>query len=146
VIQQSQLPDGLGPGVRLKDLAAQSEDPTSAWSALRLLWDRRTQQSTIAKNLNHHEYVAFTSKLLSRSIITLSRKRKWNLWIVVFLVNVILAGALTFILGRVVNIICQVEVSLPSVFFIGWKDNLSCSTNMMSTGKLLSKEHYLRTT
>ncbi|KAG6816867.1 hypothetical protein H0H87_002188 [Tephrocybe sp. NHM501043] len=38
VIHQSHFDDS--PGVRLRDLAATSEDPTSVWTALRLLWNR----------------------------------------------------------------------------------------------------------
>ncbi|KAF8954430.1 hypothetical protein BDZ97DRAFT_1865139 [Flammula alnicola] len=86
VIHQSRVPDSQGSGVRLKDLAAHSDDPTSSIPAFRLIWDRHSYPGA------DRDYRKFYDT------------RQWSLWIAFFLVNVLLAGTLTFILARVVDI------------------------------------------
>ncbi|SJL11073.1 uncharacterized protein ARMOST_14474 [Armillaria ostoyae] len=84
IIHQSRISDA--PGIRLCDLAAPSRDPTSAWPALQLLWSRCMYLGTTRRERQHYD------------------KRPWSLAILFFLLNVILAASLTFILGRIVNI------------------------------------------
>ncbi|KDR74467.1 hypothetical protein GALMADRAFT_71149 [Galerina marginata CBS 339.88] len=84
VIHQSRIPNV--PGVRLKDLATHSNNPLGSLGALWLLWDRHSYQGA------DREYRKFYDK------------RPWSLWILFFLLNVLLSGALSFLLGRVVDI------------------------------------------
>ncbi|KAK0231351.1 hypothetical protein IW262DRAFT_1262876 [Armillaria fumosa] len=78
-------------GIRLSDLAAASRDPTSAWPALRLLWSRFMYAGTARKMRQTYD------------------KRPWSLAIIFFLLNVILAASLSFIFGRIVNIMTSVS-------------------------------------
>ncbi|KAK0216216.1 hypothetical protein IW262DRAFT_1276633 [Armillaria fumosa] len=89
IIHQSRISDA--PGIRLSDLAAPSRDPTSAWPALRLLWSRFMYRGTTRRERQHYD------------------KRPWSFAILFFLLNVVLAASLTFILGRIVNISTSVS-------------------------------------
>ncbi|KAK0436703.1 hypothetical protein EV421DRAFT_1979647 [Armillaria borealis] len=89
IIHQSRINDA--PGIRLSDLAAPSRDPTSAWPALQLLWSRFMYLGTTRGERQHYD------------------KRPWSLAILFFLLNVILAASLTFILGRIANISTSVS-------------------------------------
>ncbi|RDB19547.1 hypothetical protein Hypma_013386 [Hypsizygus marmoreus] len=84
VIHQSRVEDS--PGVKLKDLAANSADPMSAWAAVRLLWDRYMYRGTSRENRGHYD------------------RRPWSLFILFFLLLVCVAGSLPFVLGRLVDI------------------------------------------
>ncbi|GLB33262.1 hypothetical protein LshimejAT787_0101460 [Lyophyllum shimeji] len=84
VIHQSRV--DTSPGVRLRDLAASSGDPTSAWSGLRLLWDRAMYPGTSRRSRGHYD------------------SRPWSLVILFFLALVGIAASLPFILGRLVDI------------------------------------------
>ncbi|KAF9464261.1 hypothetical protein BDZ94DRAFT_1216732 [Collybia nuda] len=84
VIHQSRVVDE--PGVKLKDLAANSADPTSAWTALRLLWYRYMYTGT------------------SRSFRQQYDRRPWSLFLAFFLLLVGVAASLPFVLGRIVII------------------------------------------
>jgi hypothetical protein len=53
VIHQSRVKDA--PGVKLKNLAANSSDPVSAWAALRLLWDRQMYPGTARRYRREYE-------------------------------------------------------------------------------------------
>ncbi|KAK0467718.1 uncharacterized protein EV420DRAFT_1742822 [Desarmillaria tabescens] len=89
IIHQSRI-NGAS-GIRLSDLAAPSRDPTSAWPALQLLWSRFMYPGTMRRERQHYD------------------KRPWSLAILFFLLNVILAASLPFILGRIVNISTSVS-------------------------------------
>ncbi|KNZ77671.1 hypothetical protein J132_04490 [Termitomyces sp. J132] len=84
VIHQSHFDDS--PGVRLKDLAATTENSTSAWTALRLLWNRTMHPATAQRSRQDYD------------------QRPWSLFIAFFLLLVLVAGTLPFILGRLINI------------------------------------------
>ena len=53
----------------------------------------------------------FTRHVLTRKWVLFSA-RKWSIWIIFFLLNVILSGAMSFLLGRAVDFHIQVVVSL----------------------------------
>ncbi|KAK0494191.1 hypothetical protein EDD18DRAFT_363264 [Armillaria luteobubalina] len=91
IIHQSRINDT--PGIRLSDLAAPSRDPTSAWPAFRLLWSRFMYRGTTRRERQNYD------------------KRPWSLAILFFLLNVILAASLTFILGRIDNISTSISHS-----------------------------------
>lgn len=57
LIHQSRLPNA--PGIRLKDLAAQSENSSSILSALRLLWDRHSYRGTDREYRRFYESVEY---------------------------------------------------------------------------------------
>ncbi|KAF8883434.1 hypothetical protein BD779DRAFT_1443935 [Infundibulicybe gibba] len=84
VIHQSRVPNH--PGVRLRDLAARSDDPTSAWSAVRLLWDRSVYLGTSRKSRKSYD------------------TRPWSIYIFFFLFLVVAAASLPFLFGRLVTI------------------------------------------
>ncbi|KAF9526688.1 hypothetical protein CPB83DRAFT_769770 [Crepidotus variabilis] len=86
LIHQSRVAKLENGGIRLKDFAAHTDDPTSALGALKLMWDRFQYPGTIRSNRRNYD------------------RRPWSLWILFFLANVGLAGALTFIFGRLVAI------------------------------------------
>jgi len=52
-----------GPGVKIKDLAAHTADPTGSWAALRLLWDRYMYAGTSRENREHYELVCSVSRM-----------------------------------------------------------------------------------
>ncbi|KAK0205990.1 hypothetical protein DFS33DRAFT_1256607 [Desarmillaria ectypa] len=89
IIHQSHINDA--PGIRLRDLAAPSRDPTSTWPALQLLWSRFTYPGTVRRMRQKYD------------------KRPWSLAIIFFLFNAILAASLSFIFGRIVNISTSVS-------------------------------------
>ncbi|KAF4602487.1 hypothetical protein EYR40_005696 [Pleurotus pulmonarius] len=89
LIHQSQLDEASG--IKLKDFAALSDDPTSAWSALRILWDRTMYTGTARSKRKRYD------------------SRIWTLFIVFFLFLITAAAALPFILGRIVDITTRVE-------------------------------------
>ncbi|CAA7269011.1 unnamed protein product [Cyclocybe aegerita] len=105
VIHQSRVPEGAG--VRLKDLAAQSDDHASALTALKLIWDRR----------NYHG--------ASREYRKFYDARPWSLWIILFLVNVIFAGVLPFVLARFVDIDVHIVHQYQKYYEITVKGDLS---------------------
>ncbi|KAJ3509093.1 hypothetical protein NLJ89_g5402 [Agrocybe chaxingu] len=105
VIHQSRVPEGAG--VRLKDLAAQSDDHASALTALKLIWDRR----------NYHG--------ASREYRKFYDARPWSLWIILFLVNVIAAGVLPFVLARFVDIDVHIVHQYQKYYEIAIKGDLS---------------------
>ncbi|KAF8164850.1 hypothetical protein B0H34DRAFT_648623 [Crassisporium funariophilum] len=84
VIHQSRVEEG--PGVRMRDLAAQSDDHSSATTALRLLWDRQTYPGADRQFRKSYD------------------SRPWALYIFFFLANVALAGLMPFMFGRFVDI------------------------------------------
>ncbi|KAF8075860.1 hypothetical protein FPV67DRAFT_386387 [Lyophyllum atratum] len=84
VIHQSSVRET--PGIKLRDLAASSGDPTSAWTALRLLWDRAMYPGTSRRSREHYD------------------ARPWSLVILFFLALVGIAGSSPFVLGRLINI------------------------------------------
>ncbi|KAG6878853.1 hypothetical protein C0992_007115 [Termitomyces sp. T32_za158] len=53
VIHQSHF--DASPGVRLRDLAATTDDPTSALTALRLLWNRKKHPATAQRSRQNYE-------------------------------------------------------------------------------------------
>ncbi|TFK74366.1 hypothetical protein BDN72DRAFT_833278 [Pluteus cervinus] len=84
IIHQSCTPDA--PGMRLKDLAAASEDGYSAYAGVKLLWDRFMYPGTAKKYRRAYD------------------NRPWSLFIILFLILIGLAGALPFIFGRLIDI------------------------------------------
>ncbi|KAF8811858.1 hypothetical protein BYT27DRAFT_7088513 [Phlegmacium glaucopus] len=84
IIHQSRAADC--PGVRLRDLAAQSDDPYSALPALRLLWDRHSYPGTARSHRRSYD------------------SRSWTLVILFFVANILVAGALSFAFARIVDI------------------------------------------
>ncbi|KAF9464263.1 hypothetical protein BDZ94DRAFT_1289419 [Collybia nuda] len=84
VIHQSRVMDE--PGVKLKDLAANSGDSTSALAALRLLWDRYMYTGTSRRSRQQYD------------------RRPWSLFIGFFLLIIAVAASLPFVLGRIVVI------------------------------------------
>ncbi|KAJ7727962.1 hypothetical protein B0H16DRAFT_1894322 [Mycena metata] len=89
LIHQSRLPDN--PGIRMRDFATGSQYPTSILAALRLLWNRTFYRGTSRGARKHYD------------------SRPWSLVVLFFLLLVIIAGSLTFVLGRVVDISTLVE-------------------------------------
>ncbi|KAG5645259.1 hypothetical protein DXG03_006561 [Asterophora parasitica] len=63
VIHQSHVEDS--PGVKLRDLAATSRDARSAWTGLRLLWDRMMYPGTSRRARAHYESIISHSSCLS---------------------------------------------------------------------------------
>ncbi|KAF8811878.1 hypothetical protein BYT27DRAFT_7088549 [Phlegmacium glaucopus] len=84
IIHQSRAADC--PGVRLKDLAAQSDDPYSALPALRLLWDRHSYPGTARSHRRSYD------------------SKPWTLVILFFVANILVAGALSFAFARIADI------------------------------------------
>jgi len=84
VIHQSRVIDD--PGIKLKDLVASTEDPTSPWVALRLLWDRYLYEGTSRQYRRGYD------------------RRPWTLVILFFLLIVGVTASLSFVLGRIVEI------------------------------------------
>ncbi|KAF9021430.1 hypothetical protein BDZ89DRAFT_1071387 [Hymenopellis radicata] len=105
VIHQSRMDEASG--VRLRDLAATSQDPTSVYSALRLLWTRWMYPGTTRRNRKRYD------------------SRPWSLAIAFFLLLVITAAALPFILGRIVNIYTNVSHQRVDYYEIPVKGDLS---------------------
>ncbi|KAJ7047805.1 hypothetical protein C8F04DRAFT_1060170 [Mycena alexandri] len=89
LIHQSRLPDN--PGIRMRDFATGSQYPTSVLAALRLLWNRTFYRGTSRGARKHYD------------------PRPWSLVVLFFLLLVIIAGSLTFVLGRVVDISTLIE-------------------------------------
>ncbi|KAJ7727961.1 hypothetical protein B0H16DRAFT_1894321 [Mycena metata] len=89
LIHQSRLPDN--PGIRMRDFATGSQYPTSILAALRLLWNRTFYRGTSRGARQHYD------------------SRPWSLVVLFFLLLVIIAGSLTFVLGRVVDISTLIE-------------------------------------
>ncbi|KAG5651681.1 hypothetical protein H0H81_007842 [Sphagnurus paluster] len=94
IIHQSRVDES--PGVKLRNLAAISQDPTSALSGLRLLWDRWMYHGTSQNAREHYD------------------RRPWSIFVVLFLLLVAIAGSLTFVLGRLVDINTTVLHQLES--------------------------------
>ncbi|KAK0189510.1 hypothetical protein F5146DRAFT_628992 [Armillaria mellea] len=117
IIHQSHINDA--PGIRLSDLAAPSRDPTSAWPALQLLWSRFMYPGTTRRERQHYD------------------KRPWSLAILFFLLNVNLAAALPFILGRIVNISTSVSHQHTEYQEVAVKGDLSDS-DISTTAALAS--------
>ncbi|KAJ7290676.1 hypothetical protein C8J57DRAFT_1276271 [Mycena rebaudengoi] len=84
LIHQSRL--SSEPGIRLTDLAASSQYPTSIWNAMRLLWNRIFYPGTARQERKSYD------------------SRPWSLVVLFFLLLLAIAGSLPFILGRVVDI------------------------------------------
>ncbi|KAF9040663.1 hypothetical protein BJ165DRAFT_1530546 [Panaeolus papilionaceus] len=84
IIHQSRITDGGG--IRLGDLAAHVADHGSPTSALRLLYDRYRYTGTNREHRKSYD------------------NRRWSVYILLFLFNCIAAGALAFLLGRLIDI------------------------------------------
>ncbi|KAF8919143.1 hypothetical protein CPB85DRAFT_881024 [Mucidula mucida] len=117
IIHQSRMNEASG--VRLRDLAATSQDPTSAFSALRLLWTRWMYPGTTRRNRKRYD------------------SRPWSLAIAFFLLLVITAAALPFILGRIVSITTNVTHQRVEYYEIPVKGDLS--DNDIASGSALQK-------
>ncbi|KAJ7895968.1 hypothetical protein B0H14DRAFT_3081123 [Mycena olivaceomarginata] len=89
LIHQSRAPSN--PGIRMRDFADGAQYPTSAFAALRLLWNRTFLRGTTRSVRSHYD------------------SRPWSLAILFFLLLVVLSGALSFIFGRVVDITASIE-------------------------------------
>ncbi|KAF7433505.1 hypothetical protein PC9H_005461 [Pleurotus ostreatus] len=79
------------PGVRLRDLAATSEDSASALTAFRVLRTRWSYSGTSRRQRSGYD------------------SRFWSLYIVYFLFLVLAAASLSFVLGRIVGISTSVS-------------------------------------
>ncbi|PPQ70480.1 hypothetical protein CVT24_013287 [Panaeolus cyanescens] len=84
VIHQSRV--SQGGGIRFGDLAAHVADHGSPTSALRLLYDRFRYTGTHRQNRKSYD------------------NRWWSFYILLFLFNCVVAGALAFLLGRLIDI------------------------------------------
>ncbi|KAJ7163791.1 hypothetical protein C8R43DRAFT_1122758 [Mycena crocata] len=89
LIHQSRVSDS--PGIRMRDLAAGSQYPTSIWAALRLLWNRIFYKGTSRRVRKNYD------------------SRPWSLVVIFFLLLLIISGCLPFILGRVVDIQASIQ-------------------------------------
>ncbi|KAJ7499386.1 hypothetical protein FB451DRAFT_1205266 [Mycena latifolia] len=96
IIHQSRISDN--PGIRLRDLAAGSEYPTSILAAVRLLWNRIFYRGTARRVRKNYD------------------SRPWSLVVVFFLVVVIISASLPFILGRIVDIEASVQHQLEKYY------------------------------
>ncbi|KAG5639156.1 hypothetical protein H0H81_006415 [Sphagnurus paluster] len=102
VIHQSRAHEN--PGVRLRDLAATARDPTSPLTGLKLLWDRAMYPGTSRSAREHYD------------------RRWWSIYVAFFLLLVAIAGSLSFVLGRLVDITTAVihqRESYQEVYVMG---------------------------
>uniref|UniRef100_A0A0W0EVF4 Uncharacterized protein n=1 Tax=Moniliophthora roreri TaxID=221103 RepID=A0A0W0EVF4_MONRR len=95
LIHQSNVPIDA-PGIRLKDLASTTEDPTSMWAGCRLVWARYIYTGTARSSRGAYD------------------KRPWTVFILLFLVTSTVAGLLPFLLGRVVDIKTVIKHNLET--------------------------------
>ncbi|TFK43069.1 hypothetical protein BDQ12DRAFT_596142 [Crucibulum laeve] len=105
VIHLSRVTDG--PGVKLKDLAVHTDDSTSSWSALRLLWDRHTYSGAARDVRRNYD------------------RRPWTLYVLFFLVLIGTTASLPFILGRIVRIETYVRYQVESYTEVAIKGDVS---------------------
>ncbi|KDR76712.1 hypothetical protein GALMADRAFT_139606 [Galerina marginata CBS 339.88] len=84
VVHQSRVPNA--PGIKLQDLDGYSRSPKGAQGALRLLWNRHWYEGAARKSRKAYD------------------ARHWSFWILFFLLNVVISGSLSFLLGRVTDI------------------------------------------
>ncbi|KAJ6567347.1 hypothetical protein DFH09DRAFT_457648 [Mycena vulgaris] len=89
LIHQSRISDN--PGIRMRDLAAGSQDPTSILAALRLLWNRIFYRGTARRVRKSYD------------------SRPWSLVVIFFLIVLIISACLPFILGRIVDIQASIQ-------------------------------------
>ncbi|CAE6334687.1 unnamed protein product [Rhizoctonia solani] len=92
VIHESMHPDG---GVTLEQLNDFAANPTSPWSAIRLLF-RRTFKHKGARRIHRRNY----------------DRKPWALTIIIFLFVAILSACLVFVFGRIVDIYTKQERQL----------------------------------
>ncbi|KAJ8469557.1 hypothetical protein ONZ45_g16854 [Pleurotus djamor] len=105
LIHQSQSDPSAG--ITLREFAALSNDPSSAWNALRLLWDRTMYTGTNRSRRKKYD------------------PRWWTLFIAFFLFLVCVAASLPFILGRLVEISARVEHQQDEYTEVAVKGDLS---------------------
>ena len=115
MVHQSRVEDA--PGIKLKDLAANSTEGTSILAGFRLLLDRRSYPGTSRKRRSDYELVfKFKSYHVFKLMDHLSSKRPWSLFILFFITIVVIATSLVFVLGRLIDITTAVKVRHSATF------------------------------
>ena len=106
-----------GPGIKLKDLANNTHHPESAVSGFWLLWTRFTNRGTDRRARRAVESV-FLSLSTDRIHVLMDpcdcSPRPWSFIIIFYVFLIFVAGALPFILGRVINISTRLEHQLKT--------------------------------
>jgi len=123
VVHQSRVEHA--PGIKLKDLAANSTDSTSILTAFRLLLDRCLYTGTSRKKRSHYESVCFFLVSSSVELMKLFSRRPWSLYILFFIVILVMETSLVFVLGRLIDISTTAKV-MRSVFFTISKSSPMC--------------------
>jgi len=138
VIHLSHSDNGLG--IKMKDLAHNVHHPESLASGFKLLWTRFSNGAMRRRPGRAVEYV-LPPPPLPDEIHTLTHlygfsSRPWSIFIIFYVFLIFVAGALPFILGRVVDITTRVEHQIHSFTEVPFWGDLSQSDIVAAESQL----------